>query len=97
MLLALKLFSGQATDSVGAVCMSMCGSQDATCTGQPKPDGCTAGGPGIRNLKDFVAAVPGLLAGLASGAVQNGLTIDDRRSTGSREGLARTARARSPA
>jgi hypothetical protein len=72
-LLGLKLFSGQATESVGAVCMSMCGSQDATCTGAPKPDGCTAGGPGIRNLNDFVAAVPGLIAGLASGAVQSEL------------------------
>lgn len=76
-LLALKLFSGQATESVGAVCMSMCGSQDVTCTGQAKPGGCTAGGPGIRTVNDFVAAIPGLIAGLATGAVQNEL----RKST----------------
>ena len=72
-LLAVKLFTGQATEGVGAVCMSMCGAQDPSCTGQPKPGACTAGGPGIRNLNDFVAAVPGLIAGLINGSVQNEL------------------------
>jgi hypothetical protein len=72
-LLAVKLFNGQATEGIGAVCMSMCGTGDPTCTGQPKPGACTAGGPGIRTLNDFVAAVPGLIAGLANGSVQNEL------------------------
>ncbi len=72
-LLAVKLFTGQATEGVGAVCVSMCGTSDPSCTGQPKPGACTAGGPGIRTLNDFVAAVPGLIAGLATGAVQNEL------------------------
>lgn len=72
-LLALKLFTGQAAEGLGAVCISMCGAQDPSCTGQPKPGACMAGGPGIRTLNDFVAAVPGLIAGLATGAVQNEL------------------------
>lgn len=72
-LLAVKLFTGQAAEGLGAVCVSMCGSQDPSCTGQPKPGACMAGGPGIRTLNDFVAAVPGLIAGLATGAVQNEL------------------------
>jgi hypothetical protein len=72
-LVALKLFNGQAAEGIGAVCMSMCGTQDPSCTGQAKPGACTAGGPGIRTVNDFVAAVPGLIAGLASGAVQSEL------------------------
>lgn len=76
-LVALKLFEGQNTEGLGAVCLSMCGSNEPTCTGQPKPGACTAGGPGIRTMNDFVSAIPGLIAGLASGAIQNEL----RKST----------------
>lgn len=67
-LLALKLFQGQDTEGLGAVCLSMCGANDPACTGAPKAGACTAGGPGIRTLNDFVSAVPGLISGLASGA-----------------------------
>ena len=33
-LLALRLFEGQQAEALGAICLSMCGSNDPTCTGQ---------------------------------------------------------------
>ena len=77
-LLAMKMFQGQpGTESLGAVCVSMCGQQDPTCNGQPKPGACTSNQPTIRTMRDFVAAVPGLIAGLVGAAISGEL----RKST----------------
>lgn len=76
-LLALKLFQGQAAEGLGAVCLSMCGAADASCTGAPKPGACTSNLKTIKTLNDFVGAVPGLVAGLATAA----LTGELRKST----------------
>jgi len=76
-LLALKLFQGQAAEGLGAICVSMCGAQDPTCTGAPKPGACTSSQGTIRTINDFYAAVPGLIAGLANAA----LTGELRKST----------------
>lgn len=72
-LLALKLFPGQNAEALGSVCVSMCGGNDPTCTGQPKPGACTAGNGGIRTAADFVRAIPGLIVGLANGSLVNEL------------------------
>jgi hypothetical protein len=76
-LLALKLFQGNAAESLGAICISMCGSNDATCNGSPKPGACTSNQNTIRTMNDFVAAVPGLIAGLTVAAINGEL----RKST----------------
>lgn len=77
-LLAMKMFQGQpGTESLGAVCVSMCGAQDPACNGQPKPGACTSNQPTIRTMRDFVAAVPGLIAGLVGAAISGEL----RKST----------------
>jgi hypothetical protein len=69
-LLALKLFNGQpGQESLGSICLSMCGSQDPSCTGAPKPGACTSNQRTIKTVNDFVAAVPGLIAGLANAAL----------------------------
>jgi len=72
-LLALKLFPGQGAEALGSVCVSMCGANDPQCTGQPKPGACSASNGGIRNIGDFVAAIPGLIVGLANGSLVNEL------------------------
>lgn len=76
-LLALRLFQGQEAESLGSICLSMCGSNDPYCSGSPKPGACTSNQNTIRTVNDFVSAIPGLIAGIASGAVQNEL----RKST----------------
>ena len=69
-LLALKMFQGQpGTESLGAICLSMCGAADRNCTGAPKPGACTSPNKTIKSVNDFVAAVPGLIAGLATAAL----------------------------
>jgi hypothetical protein len=75
-LLALKLFSGQDAESLGAICVSLCGAADASCTGAPKPDACTATNRDVPLLESFAARVPGLIAGLASGQL-----IDELRKS----------------
>jgi hypothetical protein len=72
-LLALKLFPGQNSEALGSVCVSMCGGNEPSCTGQAKPGACTASNGGIRTMRDFVAAVPGLIVGLANGSLVNEL------------------------
>lgn len=72
-LLALKLFPGQNAEALGSVCVSMCGANDPQCTGQAKPGACTAGNGGIRTMRDFVSAIPGLIVGLANGSLINEL------------------------
>ena len=51
----------------------MCGGNDPSCTGQPKPGACTATNGGIRTASDFVRAIPGLIVGLANGSLVNEL------------------------
>ena len=75
-LVATTLFPGQQAESLGAVCVSMCGANEPTCTGEPRPGGC-AGGNAIRGIEDFAARIPNLIAGIATGAAQEEL----RRST----------------
>ncbi|MFO0579968.1 MAG: hypothetical protein U1A78_38845 [Polyangia bacterium] len=72
-LLGLKLFPGQNSEGLGSVCVSLCGANAASCTGTPQPGACQATNGGIKNLSDFVSAIPGLIAGLASGSIQNEL------------------------
>jgi hypothetical protein len=69
LLLALKLFQGAGAESLGAICVSMCGSNDPSCNGAPKPGACTSNQKTIRTMSDFVRAVPGLIAGLAIAAL----------------------------
>lgn len=76
-LVALKLFQGQGAESLGAVCVSMCGAQDVTCTGAPKPGACTSNQKTIRTMNDVYAAIPGLIAGVATAALNGEL----RKST----------------
>lgn len=66
-LLALTLFQGQSAEAVGAVCLSMCGAQDPSCTGQPKPGACESTQSDIRKLDDFQARIPGLISDVVSG------------------------------
>lgn len=66
-LLALTLFQGQGAEAVGAVCLSMCGAQDPTCNGQPKPGACESSQNDIRTLDDFQARIPGLISDVISG------------------------------
>ena len=37
LLLAMKMFQGQGAESLGAICVSMCGANDRGCNGQPSP------------------------------------------------------------
>ena len=54
-LLALRLFEGQQSEALGAICLSMCGTADPTCTGQAKPGACVSSQTDIRTLNDFEA------------------------------------------
>jgi hypothetical protein len=76
-LLALTLFQGQDAEGLGAICVSLCGQADPNCNGAPRPGACSAKGQGIRTLDDFASRIPGLIAGLATGQVQDEL----RKST----------------
>lgn len=67
-LLGLTLFQASDTESLGSICVSMCGDDDPDCDGTPKADACTAGtGGGINDIGDFVSALPGLIDDIASG------------------------------
>jgi hypothetical protein len=66
-LLAMTLFQGQEAEGLGAICVSMCGQGDPSCTGAPKPGACTAQQGDVRRIEDFAARLPGLIAGLVSG------------------------------
>jgi hypothetical protein len=72
-LLALRLFDGLQAESLGAICLSMCGAADPTCTGAAKPGACTSTQKDIRTLDDFQARIPGLIADLISGKAEQEL------------------------
>ena len=72
-LLALRLFDGQQTEALGAICLSMCGSADPTCTGQAKPGACTSTQTDIRTLNDFQSRIPSLITDLVTGKAEQEL------------------------
>lgn len=76
-LLALKLFQGESTEALGAICVSLCGTMDPTCNGAPKPGACTSSQTDIRNLDDFTARIPSLISDVLSGNLEQEL----RKST----------------
>ncbi len=76
-LLALKLFQGQDTEALGAICLSLCGAMDPTCDGKPKPGACASTQTDIRNLDDFAARIPSLISDIVSGNAEQEL----RKST----------------
>jgi len=76
-LLALRLFEGLSAEALGAICLSMCGSADPTCTGQAKPGACTSTQSDIRTLNDFQARIPQLITDLVTGKAEQEL----RKST----------------
>ena len=73
LVLALRLFEGQQAEALGAICLSMCGSNDPTCTGQPKPGACQSSQNDIRTLNDFQARIPQLITDLVSGRAEQEL------------------------
>ena len=66
-LLALTLFDDAQAEALGAICVSLCGTDDPSCDGTPRPGACEAQGDDLRTLDDFIARIPGLIADLASG------------------------------
>ncbi len=66
-LLALVLFDGADAESLGAICVSLCGTDDPSCDGTPRPGACEPQGDDIRSLDDFIGRIPGLVAALATG------------------------------
>lgn len=76
-LLALRLFEGQQSEALGAICLSMCGAADPSCTGQAKPGACVSSQTDIRTLNDFQARIPQLITDLVTGRAEQEL----RKST----------------
>lgn len=76
-LLALRLFEAQAAEALGAICISMCGAEDLTCDGKPKPGACESTQQDIRTLDDFTNRIPSLIADVVSGRAEQEL----RKST----------------
>ena len=72
-LLALRLFEGQQSEALGAICLSMCGTADPTCTGQAKPGACQSSQTDIRTLNDFEARIPSLITDLVTGKAEQEL------------------------
>ena len=66
-LLALTLFNDVDSEALGAICISLCGTDDPTCDGTPRPGACEDNGDGVRSIEDFVNRLPGLIADIASG------------------------------
>ena len=76
-LLGLKLFQGQATEALGAICVSLCGAMEPSCNGAPKPGACSSSQKDIHNLDDFTARIPSLISDVLSGSAEQEL----RKST----------------
>jgi hypothetical protein len=66
-LLALTLFEGRDAEALGAICISLCGADNPECDGTPRPGACELRQDDILTLEDFVFAIPGLIADIASG------------------------------
>lgn len=69
-LLAMTLFPGQDSEGLGAICVSLCGQNEPSCTGQPKPGACSSTQNDIRRIEDFAARVPGLISDVLTGRAQ---------------------------
>lgn len=76
-LLALTLFDDAQAEALGAICVSLCGTDDPTCDGRPRPGACEPQGDDVRSIEDFIARIPGLIADIASGQAEEEL----RKST----------------
>ncbi len=72
-LVALTLFNGHHAESLGAICVSLCGTDDPYCDGAPRPGACEATQEDIFTLEDFVHRIPYLISDLASGQAQEEL------------------------
>jgi len=67
-LLALTLFDQDAdAQALGAICVSLCGTDDLGCDGTPRPGACEAQGDDVRSIEDFIARIPDLIGKIASG------------------------------
>lgn len=66
-LLALSLFDGGDAEALGAICISLCGTDNPNCDGTPRPGACQARQDDIFTVEDFISAIPGLIADIASG------------------------------
>lgn len=66
-LLALTLFEGRDAEALGAICISLCGTDNPDCDGSPRPGACELRQDDILTLEDFVMALPGLIDDIASG------------------------------
>jgi len=72
-LLALTLFDDAQAEALGAICVSLCGTDEPTCDGRPRPGACAPEAGDIRTIDDFIARIPGLIADLASGQAADDL------------------------
>ncbi|TNF26974.1 MAG: hypothetical protein EP329_20295 [Deltaproteobacteria bacterium] len=73
-LLALTLFDQDPdAQALGAICVSLCGTDDPSCDGTPRPGACEAQGDDVRSIDDFVARIPDLIADFATGQAQEEL------------------------
>ncbi len=73
-MVALTLFPGEAAQELGALCVSLCGSDAPTCDGTPRPGACTINDKRVKSVDDFLQKrLPNLIAGVISGEVQEEL------------------------
>ena len=72
-LLALTLFEGRDAEALGAICVSLCGTDNPECDGTPRPGACEARQDDIFTIEDFIASIPGLIADIASGRAEEEL------------------------
>lgn len=66
-LLGLTLFEGGQAEALGAICISLCGTDNPNCDGTPRPGACQARQDDIFTIEDFIAAIPGLIHDIATG------------------------------
>lgn len=72
-LLALNLFEGRESEALGAICVSLCGTDNPECDGSPRPGACELRQDDILTIDDFIRAIPGLIADIASGEAEEEL------------------------
>lgn len=72
-LVALTLFQGVQSEALGAICVSLCGTDNPECDGSPRPGACQVRQDDILTIDDFIAAIPGLIADIASGRAEEEL------------------------
>ena len=66
-LVALTLFPEGTDRTLGAACLSFCGTDDATCASLPDAGTCASSEPDLRSIDDFAAAALHVLVGVATG------------------------------